>query len=352
MGVDTFGEQLKHERESRKVALDDIARSTKIRVRYLQALEQGEHERLPGIVFAKGYVRAYAETIGADPDRLVSAYVKEQRALGRLESEASQERVLEALAAAVNDRPDPAARRMKSALIGMVAIVVLVPLGWFGVRSTMNRDPEPNETPTPQVATMMPIPTQDAPPIAEPGPSAIDAIADVAPAAVEPPLVEQQERIAVVSARPQTVNESDGRMDSATKPVDTETSEPAIVEETRTAIEDDTTTVAEGPILSVPDHGVGIGVEQRALVGESSTFETGTQVVFWTRVLGGESGRSLRHVWSHEGSVTGMVELSIGAAHWRTYSRQTLRSSGEWTVEAQDEDGNVLARRTFVASPA
>ena len=63
--MDNFGDQLRQERERRNVPLDEIARSTKIRVRYLQALEDGQHERLPGIVFAKGYVRAYAETIGA-----------------------------------------------------------------------------------------------------------------------------------------------------------------------------------------------------------------------------------------------------------------------------------------------
>ena len=92
--MDTFGNQLKQERKRRNVDLNEIARSTKIRVRYLRALEDGQHERLPGIVFAKGYVRAYAETIGADADRLVRAYVEEQRALGRLQTEASQEGVL------------------------------------------------------------------------------------------------------------------------------------------------------------------------------------------------------------------------------------------------------------------
>ena len=42
--------------------------------------------------------------------------------------------------------------------------------------------------------------------------------------------------------------------------------------------------------------------------------------------------------------------FSIGAAHWRTYSKQTLRRDGTWTVEAQDEEGRVLARETFVAT--
>jgi cytoskeleton protein RodZ len=320
--VDTFGEQLKHERESRKVALDEIARSTKIRVRYLQALEDGQHERLPGIVFAKGYVRAYAETIGADPDRLVTAYVDEQRSLGRLETEASQEKVLEALAAAVQDHPDPASRRIKTALIGVVATVAIALVGWFVVRPLMNRDAGSTAQPVPQAATMMPIRTPAAAAeIEADGPPAEEPVATPEPVLeLEPAIVEQPEVVEVATAQLEPENAPGG--------------------------------VADAPELIVPECGVGTGVQQRDLVGESSAFETGTQVVFWNRVLGGESGRSVRHVWSHEGSVTGTVELSIGAAHWRTYSKQTLRRSGEWTVEAQDEDGNVLARRTFVATPA
>ena len=43
--MENFGDQLRQERERRNVALDEIARLTKIRVRYLQALEEGQHER-------------------------------------------------------------------------------------------------------------------------------------------------------------------------------------------------------------------------------------------------------------------------------------------------------------------
>jgi hypothetical protein len=85
------------------------------------------------------------------------------------------------------------------------------------------------------------------------------------------------------------------------------------------------------------------------LVGKDSKFSSGTQVVFWTRVLGGE-GRSERHVWSHDGSVIGTTTLAIGGPHWRTYSRRTLNGSGTWAVEAQDENGHVLARETFAVS--
>jgi len=318
-----FGDQLRQERERRKVALDEIARSTKIRVRYLQALEDGQHERLPGIVFAKGYVRAYAETIGADADRLVRAYVAEQRALGRLETEASQENVLKALAAAVESHKDRASKRIKVALIGSVMLLAAFATFWFGVRPLIGREP----------ASVAATPISPAPVIEQ----------DSVPAPTNtntPQTVETaSDPVQPVEAAPEVVDTA------ALEPVqpDPDPAPPAV--ELRAAPV--TTALAT---LSIAGYGVGTDVKQRALVGEASQFETGTMVVFWNRVVGGEPGRHIRHVWFHEGNVKGSRELSIGAAHWRTYSKQTLRRDGNWAVEAQDENGRVLARKTFVAS--
>ncbi|TDI46163.1 MAG: DUF2914 domain-containing protein [Acidobacteria bacterium] len=315
--MENFGDQLRQERERRNVALDEIARSTKIRVRYLQALEDGQHERLPGIVFAKGYVRAYAETIGADADRLVTAYVAEQRSLGRLETEASQEHVLEALAAAVESDQDRAWRRVKMALIGSAVLLAAFAVFWFGVRPFFGREPA--------AATNAPI---------SPAPvTGQESVPELIDAGTSQPVETQNDPVqsvetAAVQPKP----------DPAPPAVDVVQPEPA-----------------PAPIalatLSIPDYGVGTGVRRRTLVGEASEFETGTLVVFWNRVFGGEPGRHIRHVWFHEGNVTGLIELSIGASHWRTYSNQTLRRAGNWAVEAQDEDGRVLARKTFVATP-
>ena len=63
-----FGHKLKTERESRGVSLDEIAAATKIGKRYLEALEDDDFDSLPGDVFTRGYVRAYAEHIRIDPD--------------------------------------------------------------------------------------------------------------------------------------------------------------------------------------------------------------------------------------------------------------------------------------------
>ena len=73
----SFGETLKREREVRQVSLRDISDATRINLRYLEALEQNRFDALPGGVFNKGFIRAYATHLGLDGDVFVDAYQRE-----------------------------------------------------------------------------------------------------------------------------------------------------------------------------------------------------------------------------------------------------------------------------------
>jgi cytoskeletal protein RodZ len=53
-------------RATRGHSLDEIARATNITMRYLQAIESGELEKLPGGIYTKSYIRQYAEASGLD----------------------------------------------------------------------------------------------------------------------------------------------------------------------------------------------------------------------------------------------------------------------------------------------
>jgi cytoskeletal protein RodZ len=79
----TFGEELKRHRLLREVSLESIASATKISVRHLQALERGDLQRLPAPVFTRGFIRAYADFLGLDPDEMVNAYLSELGLSGR-----------------------------------------------------------------------------------------------------------------------------------------------------------------------------------------------------------------------------------------------------------------------------
>ncbi len=72
--VENFGLHLKHERELRGVSLEEIAESTRIHIRYLEALENNEFDKMPGEVFVKGYIRSYARVIGFDSEEMVNVY--------------------------------------------------------------------------------------------------------------------------------------------------------------------------------------------------------------------------------------------------------------------------------------
>ena len=76
--MSSFGETLRRERELRQISLREIAEATKINLRYLDALERDDFRHLPGGVFNKGFVRAYAQFIGIDPETMVMAYLEEE----------------------------------------------------------------------------------------------------------------------------------------------------------------------------------------------------------------------------------------------------------------------------------
>src|SRR5437868_3410855 len=76
----SFGERLKREREMRGVSLEEIAESTKIGKRNLLALETEEFDKLPGGIFNKGFVRAYAKYLGLDEDQAVTDFLAAENA--------------------------------------------------------------------------------------------------------------------------------------------------------------------------------------------------------------------------------------------------------------------------------
>jgi cytoskeleton protein RodZ len=69
-----IGEVLKRTRTRRKVDIRTVEQRTKIRIKYLRALENEEWDVLPGPAYAKGFLRTYAQFLGLDGDALVDEY--------------------------------------------------------------------------------------------------------------------------------------------------------------------------------------------------------------------------------------------------------------------------------------
>jgi helix-turn-helix protein len=70
-GVGTI---LRKARNRRKVELSEVEAATRIRLRYLRAIEDEEWDVLPGGVYTRGFIRTYASFLGLDGDRLVGDY--------------------------------------------------------------------------------------------------------------------------------------------------------------------------------------------------------------------------------------------------------------------------------------
>jgi len=70
-----FGTFLRLAREERGVSLQDLAVTTKISARLLESLERNDPSKLPGGIFSRSFVRAYAREVGLDPDAAVARFV-------------------------------------------------------------------------------------------------------------------------------------------------------------------------------------------------------------------------------------------------------------------------------------
>ena len=74
----TLPERLYDARERKGVDLYRAERDTKIRARYLGALERGDYRELPGAVYTKGFLRNYALYLGLDPDEVLDQWRRER----------------------------------------------------------------------------------------------------------------------------------------------------------------------------------------------------------------------------------------------------------------------------------
>jgi cytoskeleton protein RodZ len=73
-GKTGFGEHLRREREMRGISLDEICSATRIGTRFLEALEKEQWDQLPGGIFNRGFVRAVAQYLGLDEEKLIGEY--------------------------------------------------------------------------------------------------------------------------------------------------------------------------------------------------------------------------------------------------------------------------------------
>ncbi|WP_088041159.1 RodZ domain-containing protein [Bacillus sp. EAC] len=66
-----LGKILREAREAKNLSIDDVQELTKIQKRYLEAIESGNYDILPGQFYVRAFIRQYAETVGVDVSSLL-----------------------------------------------------------------------------------------------------------------------------------------------------------------------------------------------------------------------------------------------------------------------------------------
>jgi cytoskeletal protein RodZ len=85
----SIGEKLRLEREAHGIALRDISEQTRISMRYLEAIESDDYRRLPGGIFNRSFIRAYAKFVGFDEQEAIEEYTRTLREHGETDEDES-----------------------------------------------------------------------------------------------------------------------------------------------------------------------------------------------------------------------------------------------------------------------
>ena len=163
----SLGQQLKQSREEKGISLQEIAESTHISIRFLQAIENDAYDVLPGGVFNRAFVRKFARKVGFDEEQAVNLYQEQWQEQGGEPERGYQLGI---------DDPEFRQSSGNGVLLTFVALIVLGSLAYAAYQyftpavSDAGGGPVAGlNTPTP--ATSVVTPTPGASPVATASPS-------------------------------------------------------------------------------------------------------------------------------------------------------------------------------------
>jgi cytoskeletal protein RodZ len=128
-----FSERLKQARIAKGLSLHDIAATTKISIVVLESLERGDVSRVPGGIFSRSFVRAYAIEVGLDPDKTVSDFMADRERQEYAAARAVNVPEVTADDRAFLERQRKAALVVRIVAIGLVIAIVVLLLWKFRI---------------------------------------------------------------------------------------------------------------------------------------------------------------------------------------------------------------------------
>ncbi|KMK77280.1 helix-turn-helix domain-containing protein [Alkalihalobacillus pseudalcaliphilus] len=137
-----LGQHLKSVREEKGITLEDLQATTKIQKRYLVAIEEGRFETLPGVFYARAFVKTYAESVGIDPEQLFDQF-KDELPNPQKEIQSLPSRSERASHSSVKPNSPSKKNPIVPLIAGFLTIVVFVALAWLIVQALSgNNDSE------------------------------------------------------------------------------------------------------------------------------------------------------------------------------------------------------------------
>jgi cytoskeleton protein RodZ len=119
--MESIGEFFKQVRETKGLTIDEVASKTRIRSDFVKALEEGNFAKLPDQVFARGFVRSYARSLGLDEEDAIHRFIQSAGAFYEKQDERERLKVRQVQ----EERKRQANRKAVAIAIG-IAVVTLV----------------------------------------------------------------------------------------------------------------------------------------------------------------------------------------------------------------------------------
>jgi cytoskeletal protein RodZ len=119
--IDLIGVTLREKRKEKKIPLKKISQATRIREKYLEALEEEDYGVFPAEVYLKGFLRTYANYLGLDGNELVHIYEQEHPA-----QDIKPELSVQTTDATLHLMSRKKSRKFKLLWVGVLAIILII----------------------------------------------------------------------------------------------------------------------------------------------------------------------------------------------------------------------------------
>ena len=148
--AETLGDKLKQARESEGYSLTEVAKQIGIKIEYLESIESGRYENLPGEVYVRNFLKLYTNFLGLNWRHIWTIYQAERKVTIQANIKSAQE----VLPPEVTDNPKTLGLPQLAKNIG-ITLLIIACLAYLGMEIKSNFSPPDLEIITPEDNTII-----------------------------------------------------------------------------------------------------------------------------------------------------------------------------------------------------